>query len=108
MNRTEFIVAVALILFAAFVIGWLASWLVHRLTRVTNTDLAELDQMAEALHAAEESRDQANATLAERESELTSRLHQTEAELSAAMEGLRDARNEAEALRTFIETASTE
>jgi len=108
MNRTEVIIATALILFAAFAIGWVASWAVHRLTRVSGADLAELDKMAEALHAAEETRDQALARLAEREAELTSRLRQCKAELNAAMDGLRDARREAEELRSFIASASTE
>ena len=37
MNRTEFIVATAIILFAAFMLGWFASWLIHRLSRVTRS-----------------------------------------------------------------------
>jgi len=34
---------------------------------------------------------------------MTNQLHQTEAELSAAMDGLRAARQEAEELRAYIE-----
>jgi len=103
MNRTEFIIATAIILFVAFGLGWFASWLLHRLTRVTQAEMGELDQMAQALHEAEETRDQALAYLEQREQELTSQLSQTEAELRAAMEGLRDARQEAEELRAYIE-----
>ena len=33
MNRNEFIIATAIILFAAFLLGWFASWVVHRLGR---------------------------------------------------------------------------
>ncbi|GGH54714.1 hypothetical protein GVY41_11315 [Frigidibacter albus] len=103
MNRTEFIIATAIILFVAFGLGWFASWLLHRLTRVTQAEMGELDQMAQALHEAEETRDQALAYLEQREQELVSQLNQTEAELRAAMEGLRDARQEAEELRSYIE-----
>ena len=49
-----------------------------------------------------ETRDQAIAYLEQRERELTNRLAQTEAELGAAMDGLRDSRSEAEDLRAYI------
>ncbi|SFR37401.1 hypothetical protein [Litoreibacter janthinus] len=103
MNRTEFIIATAFILFLAFCVGWFACWLVQRFSRVTTADVAELDEMAKALHDAEETRDQAITYLQQREAELTNQLSQTEAELRAAMDGLRDARHEAEELRGYIE-----
>lgn len=106
MNRTEFIIATAIILFVAFLLGWFASWLIHRVARVTQSDMGELDQMAQSLHEAEETRDQAVTYLQQREAELTSQLNQTEAELRAAMDGLRDARQEAEELRMYIERQS--
>ncbi len=65
--------------------------------------MGELDKMAQSLHDAEETRDQAITYLQQREAELTNQLSQTEAELSAAMDGLRDARQEAEELRAWIE-----
>ncbi|WP_010138724.1 hypothetical protein [Oceanicola sp. S124] len=103
MNRTEFIIATAIILFVAFCLGWFAYWLIHRFTRVSLADVGELERMAHELHEAEETRDQAITYLQQREAELTNQLSQTEAELSAAMEGLRDARHEAEELRSYIE-----
>ncbi|MBC7145650.1 MAG: hypothetical protein H5U24_09620 [Thioclava marina] len=103
MNRTEFVIATAIILFVAFALGWFASWLIHRLTRVTRADMGELEQMAQALHEAEETRDQALTYFEQREAELTNQLNQSEAELRAAMDGLRDARHEAEELRAYIE-----
>lgn len=103
MNRAEFIAAIALILFVAFALGWFANWLLHRFTRVTKADMNELDQMAQALHDAEDIRDQAIAYIESREAELTNQLAQSEAELGAAMDGLRDARQEAEELRAYIE-----
>jgi prophage endopeptidase len=103
MNRTEFIIATAIILFVAFLLGWFTSWMLNRLTRVTQADIGELDQMAQSLHDAEELRDQAIGYMEQREAELTNRVSQTEAELRAAMEGLRDARAEAGELRAYIE-----
>ena len=75
----------------------------HRLTRVSQSDLGELDKMAQAMHEAEEARDQAIAHMQSREAELANQLSQTEAELRAAMDGLRDARHEAEELRSYVE-----
>ncbi|WP_299968210.1 hypothetical protein [uncultured Roseobacter sp.] len=102
MSRTEFVVATAVILFVAFALGWFANWLVHRFTRVAADDVAQLDRMSQELHAAEETRDQAITYVEQREAELTTRLAQTEAELRAAMDGLRDARFEAEDLRARL------
>jgi len=103
MNRSEFILATAVILFVAFCLGWFASWLVNRFTRVTQADIGELERMAQSLHEAEETRDQAITYLQQREAEMSNQLSQTEAELRAAMDGLREARREAGELRTYIE-----
>ncbi len=103
MNRTEFIIATAIILFVAFCMGWFAHWLIHRFTRVSKGDIGELERMAQELHDAEETRDQAISYLQQREAELTNQLSQAEAELSAAMDGLREARHEAGELRAYIE-----
>ena len=103
MNRTEFVVVTVIVLTLSFALGWFVNWLVHRFTRVTQADLGELEKMAQALHEAEEVRDQAIDYVNNRERELTNQLTQTEAELTAAMEGLRDARHEAQELRNYIE-----
>jgi len=103
MNRTEFIVATAIILLLAFAAGWFTYWLLHRFTRVAGGDVAEMDKLAQSLHEAEEMRDQALVYLESRDAELTNQIAQTEAELRAAMEGLRDARHEAEEMRAYIE-----
>src|SRR6056297_1259674 len=103
MNRTEFIIATAIVLFVAFCMGWFANWLVHRFIRVGAADVGELERMAQELHEAEETRDQAITYLQQREAELTNQLSQTEAELAATMEGLREARYEAEQLRAELE-----
>jgi prophage endopeptidase len=106
MSRTEFITAMTIVLFIAFGLGWFASWLVHRLTRVTQAEISDLDKMAHDLHEAEETRDHAVFYLKQRESELTRQLNETDAELRAAMDGLRDARAETEELRAYIERAN--
>jgi predicted nucleic acid-binding Zn-ribbon protein len=103
VNRTEFIISTAVILFVAFSLGWFANWLIHRFTRVSKADIGELERMAQELHEAEEPRDQAITYLQQREAEMTNQLSQTEAELRAAMDGLREARREAEELRGYIE-----
>lgn len=103
MNRTEFIIATAIILFVAFALGWFANWLIHRFIRVSSSDVGELDRMAQELHEAEETRDQAITYLQQREAELSNQLIQNEAELRATMDGLRDARQEVEQLRAHID-----
>jgi septal ring factor EnvC (AmiA/AmiB activator) len=103
VDRLKFIIVTAIVLFIAFCVGWFANWLIHRFTRVSKSDMGELEKMAQELHEAEETRDQAITYLQQREAELTNQLAQTEAELSATMDGLREARHEAEELRAYIE-----
>jgi len=103
MNGAEFIAATAAILFMAFLAGWFTHWLISRITRVTRSDMDDLDKMAQELHQAEEERDSTTAFYQQREAELNNRLSQTEAELEAAMDGLRTARSEAAELKAYIE-----
>ena len=103
MNGPEFIAATAAILFMAFLAGWFTHWLISRITRVTRSDMDDLDKMAQELHQAEEERDSTTAFYQQRGAELTNKLSQTEAELEAAMVGLRSARSEAEELKAYVE-----
>ena len=103
MNHNEFIIATAIILLLAFAMGWFTLWLMHRFSRTAGGDMAEMDRLAQSLHEAEETRDQAILYLEQREAELLNQIAQTDAELRAAMEGLRDARHEAEEMRSYIE-----
>jgi hypothetical protein len=102
MNRSQLIIATAIVLLLAFALGWFTYWLLHRFTRVAGGDIAEMDLLAQALHEAEEIRDQAILYLEQREAELMDQIAQTEAELSAALESLQDARQEIEALSTYL------
>lgn len=103
MNRTEFVVVTVIVLTAAFALGWFVNWLVNRFTRVTQADLGELERMAQALHDAEETRDQAIAYIHQREDEQTREVAQLQAELNAAMDGLREARRHNEVLQTQMD-----
>jgi prophage endopeptidase len=106
MNRTEFIVATAIVLFLAFLFGWFVHWLIHRFTSIGQGEMDEVDKMAQQLHEAEEQRDEAIAWYQDRELQMQNQMAQTEAELRAAMEGLREARTEAEELRAYVERMS--
>jgi phage protein D len=106
VNQTEFIAATAIILFVVFLLGWFTHWAIARFSRVTKAEMGELESMAQSLHEAEEERDQALVLLEERERELSAQMAQTEAELAAAMEGLRDARRETQDLRSQIEKSA--
>ncbi len=105
MNRTEFVIVTAIILLIAFALGWFAYWLLHRFSRFAGSELGEVDRLAQSLHEAEEMRDQAILFLEQREAEMGSQLAQTEAELRATMEGLRDARHLVDDLRARLEAA---
>lgn len=106
MDRTQFITATAIILFAAFVAGWFCSWLVHRLTRAGAAELGELERLSQALHDAEAERDRAISTLETGEAELTRRIGELESRRQQALESLREAQTEIEELRDYIERRS--
>ena len=96
MNREEFIISAAIVLFFAFLLGWLSRWLLQRLNMVSEKDLNELNKISAALHEAEQNNEQSR----NRQLELNKNISQLEAELAAAMEGLRSARLEMEDLRS--------
>ena len=99
MSRDEFIAAATAALFAAFCLGWFASWVLRKFIRTSGTGTPEEHRLAEELREAVEQRDSAVSRLETREAELTSQLSQTQAELEAAMDGLQQARSENEELR---------
>lgn len=108
MNRMQFVLVTALVLFVAFALGWFTNWLIHRFTRVRQQDLGELDRMAQALHEAEEIRDQAITYVETRERDMSARIQQLEAEVDAAMAGLREARAEAEYYRSQMQGSTSQ
>ena len=98
MNREEFIISAAIVLFLAFLLGWLSRWLLQRLNMVSEKDLKDLNNISAALLEAEEAFEKAKS----RESELNKKISQLEAELKAAMDGLRAARPETEELKSSL------
>ena len=96
MNREEFIISAAIVLFFAFLLGWLSRWLLQRLNMVSEKDLNELNKISAALLEAEQNNEQSR----NRQLELNKNISQLEAELAAAMDGLRSARLEMEDLRS--------
>ena len=98
MNREEFIISAAIVLFLAFLLGWLSCLLLQRLNMVSENDLKDLNKISAALLEAEEDNDKARS----RELELNKKVSQLEAELEAAMDGLRAARLETEELKSSL------
>ena len=105
MNRIEFIIATAIILFVTFLVGWFAHWLLHRFSRVAKSDITQLERMAGELNDAEEARDSAVTYMQQREADLSNQMTQIEAELKAAMDGLHTARLENENLQSQLQKA---
>ena len=102
MNREEFIISAAIVLFLTFLLGWLTRWFLQRLNMVSEKDLNELNKISAALLEAEKDNEKAR----NRELELDKKISQLEAELEAAMDGLRAARLETEEMRSSIEKKS--
>ena len=98
MNREEFIISSAIVLFLTFLLGWLSRWLLQRLNMVSEKDLKDLNKISAALLEAEEDNEKAK----NRELELNKKISQLEAELEAAMDGLRAARLETEELKSSL------
>lgn len=94
MSREELVAATAAALFAAFCLGWLTAWVAGRVSRASNAEPGTVDHLAQALHEAEEERDEARA-----------RAERCETEHAVALEALEEARSEADALRAWIERA---
>jgi len=98
MNREEFIISAAIVLFLTFLLGWLSRWLIQRLNMVSEKDLKDLNKISAALLEAEEDNEKAE----NRELELNKKISQLEAELEAAMDGLRSARLETEEFKSSL------
>ena len=98
MNREEFIISAAIVLFLTFSLGWLSRWILQRLNMVSVKDLKDLNKISTALLEAEEDNEKAK----NRELELNKKISQLEAELGAAMDGLRAARLETEELKSSL------
>lgn len=92
MNRTELIIATGVVLFGAFLLGWIVRAIIQRFSRIPPDSLQELERMAVTLQKTEAARDKALADLAERDEEL-----------NTAYDSLRESRVEIEELRDYID-----
>ena len=96
MDRNQLILALAVALLAAFLLGWLVGAVLARLGRSSRGELDEIALAARQLIRAEAARDDALARLDRREAELG-------AEQAASAEALHQARLEIEELRAYID-----
>lgn len=98
MDHNQFIMATAATLFAAFMLGWFAHWVLHRLTRVTHAEIGAVEHMARQLHDAEAARDDAIA----RAEEMSARASEADARRDETENSLTEAVAEIEELREYI------
>lgn len=82
-----------------FCLGWLAHLLIAKLGHKSDRNQTGEHAMAEAFHKSETEHANIVDKLKERDAELTNKLAQAQAELSATMDGLHNARIEIENLR---------
>ena len=99
MNRTELTVLVASTFMVAILIGWILRWLYSRIGQAGLNAGTASNELAARLQEAEIARDEAFKERDETLGEMKRKLVQTEAELSAAMDGLATARRDADAIR---------
>ena len=103
MTEQDLALLIAAALFAAFALAWVAHWLWSVITRKRSPESLKVEAMAADLLEAEAKRDAVSEAKAAtettmssaftaREEELEIKLRETQAELEAAMDGLRAAR----------------
>lgn len=103
MDRTEFVVAVAVLVFGAFLLGFLTHWLVTRLSRVSDAELGQIESMATDLHQAEEDRDTEREARHQLQLQMRTELGEMKSELAITREALAISRREADELRAYME-----
>ena len=99
MNRIELTLAIAAALMLAVLLGWVLRWLFGRLNAPGPREITRAKQLAAELAAAQEARSAAERRLAEVEHAFADQLTQARAELEATLEGLAQARAQAEEIR---------
>ncbi|MFD1796240.1 hypothetical protein FQV27_01240 [Paracoccus aurantiacus] len=103
MSHDNLTIAIALTLFAAFLLGWFACWLVSRFTRPGRAELGVLNRLAADLHDAEAALQRATDENQSREAAMHERLAFSSSELATARGALQEASEEIEELRAYIE-----
>ena len=99
MSQFDLIIFTSVVLFVTFCSGWFAHLLIAKLGHKSDTNQTGGNAMAEAFHKSETEHANIVDNLKERDAELTNKLAQAQAELSATMDGLHNARIEIENLR---------
>ena len=99
MSQFDLIIFTSIVLFVTFCSGWLAHLLIAKLGHKSDRNQTSEHAMAEAFHKSETEHANIVDKLKERDAELTNKLAQAQAELSATMDGLHNARIEIENLR---------
>ena len=99
MSQIDLIIFTSVVLFVTFCSGWFAHLLIAKLGHKSDTNQTGGHTMAEAFYKSETENANIVDKLKERDAELTNKLAQAQAELSATMDGLHNARIEIENLR---------
>ena len=106
MSQIELIIFTSIVLFITFSLGWLARILIEKLSHKSSRTPTGDRLMAESFHKSETDHALIVNQLKKRDTELTSKLAQAQAELKATMDGLHNARIEIETLKEISETVS--
>ena len=99
MSQFDLIIFTSIVLFVTFCSGWFAHLLIAKLGHKSDRNQTGGHDMGEAFHKSETEHANIVDKLKERDAELTNKLAQAQAELSATMDGLHNARIEIENLR---------
>ena len=99
MSQFDLIIFTSIVLFVTFCLGWLAHLLIAKLGHKFEKNQTGEHAIAVAFHKSETEHANIVDKLKERDAELTNKLAQAKAELSATMDGLHNARIEIESLR---------
>ncbi len=99
MNREELILNLSIMLFVAFLVGWLGHWLFQRLFGKHAGGASDAEVVTKELYKTAQAREEDAMSFARQQGELINELNQRSAELEAAMDGLSSARQEVAELR---------
>jgi len=105
MNRTDLTLIIVSSIVIALVLGWSARWLFDRLNHVPHG--ADEDGLG-PIEVAEQAKDKAEAELKRIQLEYASEYNQLKAELEATMDGLRSARQRADAAEAELDVFQRE
>lgn len=94
MTRSELVIAMTAALVGAVILGWILRWIYGGVSRARTGKVETVDEMTTRLAQAEEGQASIAAQLAATDQSLRAQLREKQAELDAAMDGLRTARQQ--------------